>query len=935
MKFKTKQKISSVLLCAGLIISSLLLMSCGQDLSSSDRITQARSLMSSEKYKAAVIQLKKALQNEPANKDARYLLGVIYIELGDGPSAEKELRRAEKLGVKNPLMVIYMGKAFLLQKKYKEALDVLQIASVEVDKDKSFVLSMRGNVYFQRAEFDQAEQAYMGALSLYSKNYDAYIGRAKIALKKNHYNKVENYLKRALDIKPDEKKILLVEGQMYRQRSEYLKAEKVFLRVLGVSRKIVTELQFKAVVSLINVQMIQEKLDDAGRNIDVLSKTLPRHPYPKYLRAWLAYQRENYTQANTLLLELQKKIPNHMPSLLLLGASNYALGNYEQANVYLTRFVNNMPTHIQGRKLLGAVRLMQNQPQEAMDILRPVLEGKDVDAGLLSMAGMAAASLGERDIQLHYLKKAIKLDPKNVSLRAELARAYMKRGEFDDAIAILEPIEKGKNKALDARLLIVYAYIRSGKYKKAKSLVEQTIQGAGKTPKLYTLMGVIELYDGQREAARNNFNAALTIDAGFILAHLNLARMALENGDLSRASKIFDRVLLVNDKSVEAMVGHAQIAEQRGEGEKVILWLERARKADNKTLVPRIILARYYLSVRQPDVAMKIAEEIFTIAPDKFGSFVLLGRSQIYSGNVKLALITFEKLVKQIPKNAYGFVELANARFIAEQEKEGRAALNQALKIDPALVSAKMGLIRLELRLKNFGPAMRLVKELKQSRRNSNIGYILEGDVYSLQDKFKQATSAYRQALKIQSSVELTLKLAQTYSSAGKQRQSLRTLLLASKKYPEDLRLKTAIGAYYQKAANMTMAEKYYKQVLKQQPSNLMVLNNLAILFSENNTAQAIKYAQLAYQQAPANDAIADTLGWLLLQNGELEKSLTMLEGVANRNKNPIIQYHYAAALEKVGRLSVAAEVLNRALSSSANFPEREQAKNLLQQLKK
>lgn len=915
-----------------IFISATLLSSCGKEMSSHDRIAQAETLVASKSYKGAVIQLKKALQTEPKNQDARLLLGKIYILLGDGPSAEKELKRAGDAGTSKSGMLLLLGEAFLLQKKYDQALDVLQISSVETDVEKSALLSLRGNVYFQQAEFKLARQAYTGAITLNKNNHEAYIGIARMALKDGAYDKVEKYLNLALDISPEEKKVWLVKGQMYRQLGKLVKAEQSFEKVLA-NNKIVTGLEYKATISLINVQILQGKLDDAARNIGELSKILPRHPYPKYLRAWLAYQRNDYTQANTLLLELQKKIPNHMPSLLLLGASNYALGNYEQANVFLTRFVNRMPTHIQARKLLGAVRLMQNQPQKAMDVLRPAIGGDNEDAGLLAMAGMAAASLGGNETELHYLKKAVKLEPGNISLRAELARAYMRRGEFDDAISTLKPLQKEKNEKLDTTLLVTYAYIRSGKYKEARKTVKETIENLGKKPVLYTLLGVIDLFSGKREAAKNNFNTALKLDENFVLAHLNLARMELEDGNLSRAAKIYDQILLNNEKSVAAMVGLAQIAEQRGEGEKVILWLERAREADAQTLVPRIILAKYYLRIKKPDVALKIAEEIYAVAQNKLGSFLLLGRAQIFSGKVEQAIATFEKMIEQYPENPLGFVELANARFIVGQQKKGRVALVRALEIDPSLISARIGLIRLALHQGNFELALNEVKQIQQRQKKLNIGFVLAGDIYIQQHKYKEAISAYKQALNMESSAELTLKLSQAYTASGKPKKSLRILLLAIKKYPADVNLRSALGAYYQTSGNTQVAEKYYKQVLKQQPENLMALNNLAILFSEKDSVRAIKYAQLAYQQAPANAAIGDTLGWLLVMNGDVEKGLAILERVAAQNQNPVIQYHYAVGLEKAGRESEAADILRQVLSAPNEFAEWELARSLLRQL--
>src|SRR3546814_3715040 len=53
----------------------------------------AAKLVEQGDLRAAVIELKNALQRDPANAVARLLLGEVYLRLGDGAAAEKEIDR--------------------------------------------------------------------------------------------------------------------------------------------------------------------------------------------------------------------------------------------------------------------------------------------------------------------------------------------------------------------------------------------------------------------------------------------------------------------------------------------------------------------------------------------------------------------------------------------------------------------------------------------------------------------------------------------------------------------------------------------------------------------------------------------------------------------------------------------------------------------------
>src|SRR5262249_728176 len=59
---------------------------------------QAQGFMAKGDWQSALIELKNAVQADPDNAAARFDLGLVYLRLGDPPSAEKELREARDHG---------------------------------------------------------------------------------------------------------------------------------------------------------------------------------------------------------------------------------------------------------------------------------------------------------------------------------------------------------------------------------------------------------------------------------------------------------------------------------------------------------------------------------------------------------------------------------------------------------------------------------------------------------------------------------------------------------------------------------------------------------------------------------------------------------------------------------------------------------------------
>ena len=93
--------------------------------------------------------------------------------------------------------------------------------------------------------------------------------------------------------------------------------------------------------------------------------------------------------------------------------------------------------------------------------------------------------------------------------------------------------------------------------------------------------------------------------------------------------------------------------------------------------------------------------------------------------------------------------------------------------------------------------------------------------------------------------------------------------------------------------------------------------------------------AERAFAASPATAQIDDTLGWILLAQGEADKAMTYLIAANSAApRNPDIQYHLAVALHRVGRPGDALSMLESLLESGVSFTDKAEAEKLLQKLK-
>ena len=64
----------------------------------------------------------------------------------------------------------------------------------------------------------------------------------------------------------------------------------------------------------------------------------------------------------------------------------------------------------------------------------------------------------------------------------------------------------------------------------------------------------------------------------------------------------------------------------------------------------------------------------------------------------------------------------------------------------------------------------------------------------------------------------------------------------------------------------------------KSNPNNLLVLNNLAWSLFESKDSRALGFAEQALKLKPDNPDVMDTLGWILVQQGQAERGIKLLQ---------------------------------------------------------
>ena len=114
-----------------------------------------------------------------------------------------------------------------------------------------------------------------------------------------------------------------------------------------------------------------------------------------------------------------------------------------------------------------------------------------------------------------------------------------------------------------------------------------------------------------------------------------------------------------------------------------------------------------------------------------------------------------------------------------------------------------------------------------------------------------------------------------------------------------------------------------------------VVYNGLAYLaLKRKDLKTALEFAQRAENLAPADPNVLDTLGWALVNNGQLALGIRHLERAAQAQpENGNILYHLATTLLRTGELDREKLALEQAAALTRDYQEHERVNLALQAL--
>ena len=875
-------------------------------------LEQARQHLDEGRLSTAIIEARKLLAKDSLNAQAQLLVGRALGVQGATQDAEKEIRKAERLGLARPIVDAALAHALLEGGQLRRLVDELkpsgQQHGQQHDEPAADLLTSRGHAQLGLGLKAQAAASFDAALQAVPGFVDALIGQGRLALQDNNLAKAAALIDRALVSKPrsmdawaTKADIALANGQTTEATAAYEQAIKLAPGNMMLR------------LPLVRLLTTGNEFDKAQAHLEPLLKSAPNHPLVNLAQAALHFGRGQIKQARESAEKAVRFAPDYVPAQLLLAETELASNLSQQADTRLRQLLQAHPDSVFVRRFYASGMLRMNQPKLALEALLPVLDQPGVEPELLALAGEAYMQSGDYAKASHLMAKAASVQPATAGGLVTLGLRQMALGDSERGLAELQKaaaLDKSGGRA-DFVLALTQLHNRQFDFALQAAKVMQTKHPRDAMP--HNLAATAYLGQGDAAAARSSLERALVLEPRYGPAAINLALLDMDQGQPDRARARLEAVLATDNGNVDAMTALARLS---GKPTELVRLLERARSMDGKALGARAMLVRQHLLNNNVGAALEVARELQTAAPDEPEALAVLGAAQFAAGLRQDAVATYTRLVAQAPNSASAHFRLGQAQAEMQNVNAAEAAYTKAMVMSPDYPDPVASLVRLYARNGRADDALKLAEDLRKRAPKSPMAEELKGDVWVQQNKFAQAARAYDAAFVLAPSGAMAVKQHGAQRRAGGRADGSR-LAQWLKAHPEDHATRQYLADQQLQSGEFATAAENFRKVIELQPGNAFAMNNLANTYHLQKDPRALATAQAALALSPDNANIMDTVGLALTESGAAAQALPVLKRAVSLNPE-VVEYriHLASALAHSGDKAGARAEVKRLLDA-------------------
>jgi tetratricopeptide (TPR) repeat protein len=207
------------------------------------------------------------------------------------------------------------------------------------------------------------------------------------------------------------------------------------------------------------------------------------------------------------------------------------------------------------------------------------------------------------------------------------------------------------------------------------------------------------LAGGDEVAALNLLAQAIEVNPTLTVAHLRMAEIHRNRGDLQDSERGYRRAVTLEPRSFVAQLGHAEVLHALGRVIEAVRAYVRAVSLEPENPSANKGLAAAYLELKEPRAALQYAQRATALDPTDGRSHANLGAIYSLLDRHEDAVTEYEAAAELMDLNAELLLNWANSLGAIDRYDEMINTLNEVLKLEPSAVAhERLGYARFKQR---------------------------------------------------------------------------------------------------------------------------------------------------------------------------------------------------------------------------------------------
>lgn len=678
---------------------------------------------------------------------------------------------------------------------------------------------------------------------------------------------------------------------------------------------------------LANVRVRSGKPLEAKDDVRMLLKKVPGNAMLNELDSVIRYAEKDFEGSLSAAQLAITQMPENITSRLMASYSAAMLEKPDVALENLTVIIEKLPSNHPAQRLYIQLSIRSGNGEDISDRLMSLDDLSEKDIGLLSSVGLNAVKNGDVDTAKELVKKAQEL----TTGEADTALGMLQLSLNDESgIETLESAFETSNDWM-AGSSLASAYLATGKYEAALELADKFREN-GKSAEGNMLTGVVLAREGSYKDALSYFDLVLVDAPENKLAKAAIIESLVGDQQIDEAkSKLEEWILADNDPVyIRHYIAAMRSAEKLSQAVDYALSLLDSHKDSVNTPEFNFIVGQSAMLDGRSETAVNLLKPHEDELKEKKGYWLVLSTAQNDLGDKDAAFLSYQSWMEQEQKNPMPLVGVLRHYALNKQYEKALHVLS--VQSDNFEDKTPINMLRITFLMssKKVNEASRLFDTLPLEIQNSESGRSLKADIafaFNEPEKVVELLSDLYPKSKSEAHLK---KLFISLKKLGKNADAVLLLETHLKSHQESAFASYFLGNEKLAIGEIASSVVLFETALKGNATNPMLLNNLAYAkWKLGSYSDAIKYATKALEILPNRPEIVDTLANALIDNGEPQKAVSLMEDTLSVSDKVIpndnFTYTYIKALFLTGAVAKAKTVysehvwLNEETDSLAN----------------